>query len=129
MNIVLFVCVCSAIWFSAESVYRTIHDDDAVVAGPTIIGPEIVIPESYLNPPSPPPGGIVAVLEGVTDGALDAAIEAYLIKYYPLVSVDPGRLSEVARIEYSRQVEALEKEMDDLLGDSFLKFLIPERRR
>ena len=62
---------------------------------------------------------MVAVLEDATDENLPERMEAYILKYYPLVTVNPDTLDDRARIEQNRQNEALNKEMHEAFSESF----------
>ena len=83
------------------------------------------IPESYLQPPPPPAGGIDALLDGIAnEGIIDediidedvavARVLEYILTYYPLIVLEDDVVSQLDdrhRAEYKRQNDALDKEV------------------
>ena len=78
------------------------------------------ISESYFQPPTPPAGGIAALLDGIAnEGIIDedvavARVLEYVLTYYPLVVLEDDVVSQLddrQRAEYKRQNDALDKEV------------------
>ena len=78
------------------------------------------IPESYFQPPTPPAGGLDALLDDMAnEGIIDEDVAvaralAYILKYYPLVGLEDDVVSQLddrQRAEYKRQNDALGKEV------------------
>ena len=80
----------------------------------------------YVRPPDPPPRGPISLLDSLTEDATEETFKAtmmgYIKTYYPLVDMNPAVINqsdERVKAEYERQNAALDREMFEMVRDTF----------